>query len=216
MSCSAVRYEDLLCIIDGDPTVQPTVTAHVSSCDDCGRRLARVRNVLVLLQLDARTAPSAALVTRTLEAMKRSASAGVPARSDGALTQVMEAARRLVATLVADSLLPSMAFRGVRAAMPRMLVYETEPYALCLSLSPGRSPGGTNVQGQIMPRHAARLPEGTATIEWRDGRAREALSEFGEFRFDEVNATEVHVQIALGGTVINLAPLLIDGTAPSA
>jgi hypothetical protein len=112
------------------------------------------------------------------------------------------------ATLVADSLKPSLSVRGTTYAAPRALVYEAADFAISISITPDPGVETVRIMGQLIPKLADSVPEG-GHVELHSGSTHleEAISNLGEFRFRDVPKDKIEIVVAVGDLRIRLAPL---------
>jgi len=203
-----VNWEEILDYCEGERPPDDPVGEHILHCRRCRELLARAEATLHLLARGRDLQPPADAVDKAAEVLQaelRGLSQPMPGRT---VTGGLERLREVLATLVADSLVPSPTVRGAaEGGGPRVLLYETDDYAVTLSLPPATkcSPPDA-VLGQIVPRRGDILPAGgRAILNYRDARYEEAVSEDGEFRFDAIPSSPEGLSILLADTIIRLS-----------
>jgi hypothetical protein len=152
---------------------------HLAACEHCRGILERVRDLLGLLD-EARDlpAPSRHLLERTVQRVVAEASQLRPGTQEG----LGERIRRLVATLVGDSLRPAPALRGRAGAGPRTLLFDAETYVISVALEEDA------LRGQIAPRDTGERPRGEVRVQGPDLDRSAPLSPLGEFVFRDLGA----------------------------
>lgn len=201
--------EDILAHLNGDAGAE-WVEKHVSDCPRCADQEAEMRRLVENLRVAAAPGPSAELVERT---WRQIAGDEMPEVESSIIDQIVQAARsvgeelrELAARLVTDSLTPALAVRGAGVASPRMLVYETEGYAISVAVTPGSDPECLAVQGQLVPKSSTSIPAGgVARLQCGEQSWDTSLSEFGEFQFDDVPSGALEVGVTVGDALIRLS-----------
>lgn len=186
-----------------------SVLAHIDECPRCAAESEEARVLLETFDAAEVRDPSSALMERTLEALRRELRSRreAEAASTGPTGSLGAKIREVWATLVADSLKPSLAVRGATHAVPRSLVYETDDFAISLSLGSRSTAKTMSVLGQLIPKRADSLPPG-GRIELKAGGSllQTQISEYGEFRFRDVPQAELEIGVCLGDYRILLTP----------
>lgn len=175
-------WEEILDRLEGRHAAEPEFSAHLETCDPCQTLRSEARALLGAMTLAATPEPSAILRARTWAQI---ASESARAKLGSIAAGAMAAAKEILATLVADSLQPSLAVRGVTSAAPRLLVYETPEYSVSLSLQDSSASGRHDIVGNLMPKLAAEIPNGAhMQVEDHPELGSVPISEFGEFRIE--------------------------------
>jgi hypothetical protein len=214
MTSGHVEWSSLLDFIETGGA--ETVGAHLSACGPCAARAARLRRFLDVLQAASTEEPSDELIERTWRMIADARDVNAP---DLGWTEVVArlrerlaaGVRRVAASLVADSLVPSPGVRGATTATPRMLVYETDAYGISLALC--QRPTTYELRGQVVPRRGTELPRVRSASIQIDRWTRELiLSEIGELRADDLPPGELRLALRLGNDEIALGPIRLGPT----
>ncbi len=186
------------------------IGSHIETCPRCERLADEARWILGLFA-DARLQPPPqALVEKSLEVVRqefaRKAAAAVGQGLRRTLRDMAARSTEVAATLVADSRLPSPALRGGSVeASPRMLLYDTDTYAVTLSVVSRGKEKRCDVMGQVTPKTEVALPEGGwATAEAAGESFEVPLAALGEFRLRGLDPRLDEVSILLGDQHIRL------------
>jgi hypothetical protein len=227
MKSKHASWEEIIDVLAGGASVAG-LPEHLESCARCTARAGEVREILAALEDLTDSRPSPRLVEATWSRLREvlAASAARRGRSGGLLESLGKRMREVAASLVADSMRPSPAVRGTVDAAPRTVVYETDDFAVSVSLSfgpdleswdvSGRRPGDVrleeqsrgSIRGQVIPRTADAIPEGGSVMLRAGGSLHEAhLSAHGEFGFRDVPKGDLEFLVLVGGVQIRLAPL---------
>lgn len=180
--------------------------------DDPGLQAAEVREMIWALELAAgpEIEPGRAAAIWS-EVKRRARSQSIPV-SSGFLARFREGlvrgCRQVAATLVQEALAPSPAVRSADVAVPTLLVYETEHFAISLSFSGPPDSTHVNLIGQVVPKVATELPSGGKIAVWSEGDTGFAdLDERGEFALESVPRGDLHMDILLGTEAIQISPI---------
>ena len=171
-----------------------------------------VREVHWALELAASPPVPDAEAARIWRLVRARAAASTGSDVTGALRRLRDGLksgwREITATLVPDALLPSLAVRGVEAAQPALLVFETDAFAISLSLSSPPEQNRVRMVGQLVPKSATEIPAGGRVVVW-SGRETAAgeVNEHGEFAFDGLPHGDLHMDILIGDDAIQLSPI---------
>ncbi|MCK4414606.1 MAG: hypothetical protein KAY32_13815 [Candidatus Eisenbacteria sp.] len=212
MSQRHPTWEAIVDYLESPDRAEASVGDHLSQCPRCRRVAAEIRNLLADLAGSRLPRPPREVLQRTVDAVlselaeERAASGRHPVPAEAAGTRGSLAALKEVwATLVADSLAPNLAVRGVVAAAPRMLLYKAEGFSITLSLIPCEEAASVDVMGQVTPQQSEVLPSGgRALLRQGDREEETALSPHGEFSFAGQAAGMPEVSIVLADSVIRL------------
>ncbi len=213
-------WKEILACVEADDARAPdeAVREHVETCQACSRLAGEVRR-LVATFADARLPEvPPLLLEKTMAALTRELASespvcrrAAPTRRGAIETLLRRAGETLTevwAEMMADSLRPNHALRGATVASPRMLLYETPSHAISLSLAECAAGSALEVTGQVTPKMSAELPTGgVAMLKSGDTVLEAGLSEFGEFVFPNVPQGEIRLEIALGESLIRIAPI---------
>jgi hypothetical protein len=202
-------WEDILAHLSDDAGSGATAD-HLRDCSSCTSQAAEIRRLLENLRVAAGQGPSPELVERTWRRISGDEMPEVEASIIDQIARVArslgEGLRELGARLVTDSLTPAMAVRGTGVASPRMLVYETDGYAISVAVSPGSDPELRAVQGQLVPKSSTSIPPGgVARLQCGTQGWEVSLSEFGEFQFDDVSPGALEISVTVGDAVIRMS-----------
>jgi len=197
-------WEEILDHLDaGEPADSPE-HRHVSACASCSRLAEEIRRILAGMRAARLCEPPRESVERAIAAVMRELAAQ-PRGLARVLSGPLAAAGEIWARLVGDSLAAGAAVRGAAGSRPRMLLYETDDFAITLSLA-HVAPAGMDVIGQVTPRGSAALPSGGRAVLTHAGRSEETpLSPFGEFVFENERAEVDDLSILLAGSRIRLS-----------
>lgn len=204
----------------GDP-LQGTIGSedsarrHLLGCPDCADRMAEWRAVAWSVALASPEPEPGVVAEIWREAQRRTQpqpetevpfAAGRPARG------LRSTFRRLAATLRPVPLQPALAVRGPAVAAPRLLIFETEEHTISLSISLSPAPGGARIIGGIAPKAGCTLASGGRVALYAGGQALTGeISSYGAFTLDGVPIGDLHLEINLGGDVIEISPISIGG-----
>lgn len=140
---------------------------------------------------------------RSMESVRENV--GTFDRLRGSLTRGL---REVAASLVQESLLPSLAVRGATSAQPKLLVYETDEFAISVSFSGPPEATRLKLIGQVAPKVSPEIPSGGKIALWSDSETFFAeVNEHGEFSVDNVPRGDLHMDILLGDDCIQLSPI---------
>jgi hypothetical protein len=140
------------------------------------------------------------------------ASGNAPPELAGIMTQMKESLARglrvIAATLVQETLIPSPAVRGTETASPKLLVYETEEYAISLTFQTLPESTRLKLIGQVVPKTAPDLGPGGEVAVWSESETSAGpVNPNGEFTLEGVPAGDLHIDILLGTDSIQLSPI---------
>ncbi len=193
----------------------PTVERHLAECPPCRETAEAARALLAGLDRARLPEPPPAWVERAVERVRAEA-AGRASAWDRIRERVARGLREVTAGLAADSLVPSTAVRGTADASPRLLLYETERFAISVSLTPGPEPGERDLLGQVTPRSGRQLPGNGRALLHGAGEVMEVtLTEFGEFSYRGIPAGPVSLALALGSELIRVGPFEAPSPGPA-
>ncbi len=201
-------------ILDAREGRAPSLDPHLAGCARCRERDREAGELLARLAHARLEDAPESLKRAALNRVRAEArTAALPTGAWAAIrARFAEGLSEVRAGLAADSLAAPGAVRGSTEASPRLLLYETDAYSISISLAAGEPTGTLDLQGQVAPRRADRLPGGGHVVLHRSGGLSEAdLSEFGEFSFRGVPRGAVVLAVALGGELIRLGPLGSEG-----
>ncbi len=193
--------------------VAAATTDHLAGCARCRAELAELVRFARGLVVAGDVSPDVAAINRALSQLRGARSSSDRAAA-GLGARIADGLREIVATLVADSLRPSAAVRGAVSASPRLLVYDTDAYAI--SVSADREADRCVLRGQVTPTAADELPpRRTVTVRASaSSTPTEAdLNEFGEFVFDALPWGEFELTFTLGSDRVHIPPFRIDEQA---
>jgi hypothetical protein len=174
--------------------------------------------MLDLLQRGREVQPLPGLVRRTSAAVRAELGRGggksdqpapstVRRRTERGAPGYGDRLREVLAVLVADSLTPSPVTRASAVnAEPRVLLYETDAYAITVSYAVCEDPQKVDVRGQIIPRSRAELPEGgRVTLSAKKEEVEQELSAGGDFVFENQPTELGDLSIVLADSLIWLS-----------
>ena len=200
-------WQEIVQSIESPENVNPTVQAHLRSCQKCTRLVEDARQMLRLFT-DARLPdPPQALVKETLALLRtRLRGTARPAELECLKQELHETLRRsaaqlteIWASLVADSLRPSPAVRGSRQAGPRTLLYETDAFSVAVSLTSDEKGEEYEVIGQIAPKKGASLPSGGwVVVEGDEAICEGSITDLGQFSLQGVQPDVEEMSVLLG------------------
>ncbi len=204
MSHDHVSWEQILDALESPETTHPFVHAHLAGCPRCTEMAGKAREIMQLLA-DARLpCPPGELVDRTL-ARLLAEDPMVGAGLEEALRGLADRLHEVWATLVPESPQTASAFRGSALGSASMLRYETDAFAITLSVSPEAEGGPYEVMGQVSPKSAPELPpSGRASIISGQRVLESSISEYGEFALPGLTTPDAELRILLGTTLIRL------------
>jgi hypothetical protein len=209
----------------GEQPVTARERFHVRDCSFCAGRVSETRRTLLTLELTA-----AAVSDQEAESIWESArrecgfAASSATTGDGApvLSEQGRADRPrgfralagrlgdLFATLVPDGPLESAAVRGT-ALLPRLLVYETDDHTISLALNPRGE--RVEIAGSVTPKGAGELPAGgRATVYGETGECSAHLNDHGEFLIPGIPRSDLHLELELGDTRVQVSPIHAAGS----
>lgn len=122
--------------------------------------------------------------------------------------EVSRGLREVVATLDQRTLRPAAAVRSAGEDRPRVLIYETDQYAVSLTFSGAPEATRVSMIGQIVPKAATSIPEGGRVAVFSDRETSlAAVNEFGEFSVSGVRRGSLHMDLLLGTESIQISPI---------
>jgi hypothetical protein len=206
-------WQEILESIESPAKVDPSIRANLRSCRQCARLVEDARQMLRLFT-DARLPePPRALAEKTLAQLRtRLRGEALPAEWEQLKQELREALRRsaaklteIRATLVADSLRPSLAVRGPRQAGPRTLLFETDAFSVAVSLASGERGKEYEVMGQVAPKRGASLPPGGWVVVESGQATHECpITDLGQFTLQGVQPDIEEMTVVLGDSRIRL------------
>jgi hypothetical protein len=153
------------------------------------------------MEIAASSEPSGTIIGRSWHRI-REAERGRREGRDGLGRALKEA----WAVLTSGGLVPSHAVRGSTTASPRLLVFETDDYAISISLLEKDS-DNLVLLGKVIPRTGTEVPPGIAWLA-AGGEEREASIEtLGQFRFADVPRGALNLRIQIDDALIHIPPL---------
>lgn len=178
---------------------------HLQSCGACAHRMREMQDLLWTLEL-AGTDLSPERVEQVWQEAKRAASAaGLAQRVRDGLSG---AVRDLVASIAPETLVPSPAVRGRGSARSGMQVFVTDEYAISVSISDSAQAGRLRVVGSVTPRLSPELPGGGRVTIYGGAEVIGAdINQNGEFDAEPVPRGDLHIDVELGETRIQLSPM---------
>jgi hypothetical protein len=189
-----------------EKTVDPTRDAHLETCSECGKRVEMARRLLARVGHARLSAPPEHLLDSAWERVRDEWEArGAPGESrESPAERVRRGVRELWASLTADSLQPSLGVRGgSTTASPRMVRYETEDFAISISLSSDAASGAIAVRGQVVPLREGGLPPDGRFLVSEEGEEHEAaIDGFGEFQVSGLASGAKRAAIRIGDILI--------------
>jgi len=189
----------------GGPIDAAAERRHLQVCGDCAHRVRELRDLLWTLEL-AGAELEPARVEQAWQEARRAASAGGLAQR--VRQSVGGAVRDLVASLAPETLVPSPAVRGAGSAVPGMQVFVTDEYAVSISLAGPPQADRLRLIGNVTPRAAQELPSGgRATIYCGTEVIHAGIAALGEFEAERVPRGDLHIDIELGASRIQLSPI---------
>jgi hypothetical protein len=214
MSRRHPTWEGTIETLESPGGVDQRTGKHLEDCPRC-RLVANGARVLLATLEDAGIGgPSEALKDQTWVLLREDLQSRAqrhgdwPESADRAFRGAVSRVKEIWATIVADSLKPSLSVRGTTYAAPRALVYEAADFAISVSITP--DPGGetVSIMGQLIPKLADSVPEG-GRVELNAGptHLEDAISNLGEFRFRDIPKGRIEIVVAVGDLRIRLAPL---------
>ena len=184
---------------------RPADTEHLAGCVSCSGRLEDLRHLLAAFDAARLPELSPALVESTLARLREEFGAGQATdRIGAAIAAIAERLghrfREIRGFWNFDTLIPSQQFRGgVRA---NTWLYRTDEYELVIGVGEA---GETALRGQVIPRVATELPQGSRALLARADTVLEAtISEMGEFSFDPAPSDPASLAILLGEDMIRV------------
>jgi len=197
------NWEEILDHVEaGEPDGSP-VSRHLPGCASCTRLAGEIRHVFEIIRHSRLAEPPREAVERAIAAVLNELAAE-PAAGERLLSGSLAALREIWAALVGDSLALGAVVRAGGTARERTLLFETDDYAITLSLTPAQ-PAGFEVIGQVSPRASNELPSGGRAVLTAAGATDErTLSPFGEFVFENASGAMTDLSIVLAGDRIRL------------
>ncbi len=180
--------------------------------DDPHLQAQELREMIWALELASAPELSPQKIAMLWREVRSRTSAGAAPGVAGILSQMRDglahALREVAATLVQESLIPSPAVRGTETALPRLLVYETDEYAISLTFQAPPEATLLKLIGQVVPKIAPDLPPGGEIAVWSEAETKFGrLDTNGEFSVEGVPSGDLHIDILLGTDSIQLSPI---------
>lgn len=200
-----VSWEQVLDATESPHLVDLAVQTHIRDCRQCSQLAAKIRKLLSTLT-DARlpNAPES-LRAKAWEALRARLAAAEDAPIRDALHEGRRKLREICATLIADSLRPSLAVRGSAPGGDRTLLYETPDLTIALSLSSGADGPRSEVLGQVTPKQGNILPdEMRAVAQCGDETAETTVSNAGDFTLCDLPGDPAEVDLHVKDTCVRL------------
>lgn len=176
-----------------------------------------LREVVWALELAAQPAITAAEAKAVWQRVKKQAAAGagLGAAMRRLRDDIVLGWREVSATLVPEALVPSPAVRGSETAEPALLVYETDAFAISLSLIAPPEANRLRLIGQLVPKTAGAIPAGGKVVVWSERETSTGeVNEHGEFALDGVPRGDLHMDILIGEDAIQLSPIQTRPSRP--
>jgi hypothetical protein len=200
-----IPWADIVEYVDSGEA-SPHFLEHLRECESCSQSHEQVRKLVGAMRIAGHPDPSGELILTTwsrIQALDSSQRDRADARD--VIDSVKDKLREIWATLAPDALAPSLAVRGTTSASPRLLVYESDDYAISLSFSLKGDGRTMDILGKVIPRTSAYIPPGGHVILFEDDSEHEAeLEEYGGFRFGDICRGPIRVDVEVGDYRIHL------------
>lgn len=189
----------------GEGPAAGTERSHLLACGACAHRVRELRDLLWTLELAGAELDPDRVEQVWQEAKDTARARGLTQRLRDGLTG---AVRDLVASIAPETLVPSPAVRGSGAAVPAVQVFVTDEYAVSLSVTVSSQADQVRLVGSITPRTSQDLPSGgRATIYGGTEVIGVDVNSLGEFEAERVPPGDLHIDIELGASRIQLSPI---------
>jgi hypothetical protein len=214
MSRDHPNWQETIDVLESPGKVDEGTGKHLVDCPRCRLVADRARALLATFEVARVGGPSEALKDQTWILLQDDLRSRAQRRGEGTepgehvFRGAVSRMQEILATLVADSLRPSLSVRGTTFAAPRALVYEAADFAVSLSITPDPKGETVSIMGQLIPKLADSVPQG-GRVELDAGpiHLEEAISSLGEFRFRDVPKGKIEIVVSVGDLRIRLAPL---------
>jgi len=208
------EWHEILEALEASSERTALLAAHRQQCPDCERLAAAASRLLDLLK-GARLEPVPAdLAARTVARICGEATSSEEtgtATWRQLLDELRAALEEIPSRLVADSLVPSNAWRGSDQTGPQTLRYETDTYSISLSMEPtAPDPDSAEalLRGQVVPLTGDTIPPVSRAILHQPDRLEEAqLDDLGEFSFRGIARAPLRLALVLGSGFVHMVPL---------
>lgn len=199
-----VTFAEMAEYVDSGRAPSKHFLNHLQECATCSELEREIRNLIGAMRISGHPEPSDDLIRSTWKRIQ-SLGSGEEAVVRELIGTVREKLREVWATLAPDALAPSLAVRGTTSASPRLLVYESEDYAISLSFTFSRECQAMDILGKVIPKTSTQIPPEGRVVLYEDDSEHEAeLGEHGGFRYTQIRRGPIRLDIELGEYRIHL------------
>jgi len=201
------EWQTILDVLEGLVGKDAPAAVHLKDCDGCRARVREAEGLLARMRSAHLEAVPEAWIEAAMARIAPSRPRALESAWDALVHRLGEGLAVVEAFLAGDSLTPVGALRGYTEASPRMMLYQTDRFAVSLSFSSPAGSMGSNLMGQLSPLEGDRLPGlGRAVLLSEDISAETALNELGEFSFDDLPSGPLQLAVKIGPQLIRVGP----------